>query len=102
MQPVPYRVLAPAAAHDHPIGLAQLQGLHQIPEFRQQLLARDHDQLIDATDLAKALQRVGHHGPTGDFKEKFVHARTHAGPPAGGDNDGGVHGRRVGLVKRET
>ena len=60
-----------------------------------QTVANDHDDFINAPGALEALPGVGDERTSGHCEEELVHIGSHAGAPAGGDDDGGVHGGSV-------
>ena len=60
-----------------------------------QTVANDHDDFINALGALEAFPGVGNERASGDLEKKLVHIGSHAGAPAGGDDDGGVHADSV-------
>lgn len=76
----------------------ELKFLRQFDERWLQPVADDENDFVKARRRVETPPGVRDDRLAGDLEEKLVDVRTHAGAPAGGDNDGGIHGRSLGVA----
>ena len=90
-QTVPDRILPFHPAHGDAKRLLQLKPRGQLPKGFLHAVAHDENDFVNALRIVESLPGVGDHRAAGRFEKQFVHGRSHAGAPAGGDKNGSIH-----------
>ena len=88
---VPDGILALHAASHEPVGFVKMKLGGKPGKFRLHTIAHHENDFGNTAGLVKPLPSVSHHRPAGDLEPEFIHAGSHAGALASGNDDGGRH-----------
>ena len=92
LQSIPHRVLSLHTAGDELEFFLEVKCLREFGERGLHSVAHDQNDFVNVRRRLKAPPGVGNDGLAGNLEEKLVDIGSHAGAPAGGDDDGGCHG----------